>query len=64
MHLYIIEDGIFVLIKLSFSESTISIICIWHFFNITPLRSKILSDLKERIDDKISNNPINEFSKY
>ena len=64
MHLYIIEDGIFVLIKLSFSESTISIICIGHFFNITPLRSKILSDLKERIDDKISNNPINEFSKY
>ena len=64
MHLYIIEDGIFVLIKLSFSESTISIICIGHFFNITSLRSKILSDLKERIDDKISNNPINEFSKY
>ena len=64
MHLYIIEDGIFVLIKLSFSELTTPIICIGHFFNIIPLGRKILLDLKERIDDKNSNNPIDEFSKY
>ncbi len=49
MKLYIIEDGIFALIKLSFSELTIPIICIGHFFNIIPLRSKILLNLKERI---------------
>jgi hypothetical protein len=64
MQLDIIEDDIFVLIKLSFSELTIPIICIGHFFNITPFRSKILSNLKERIAHKISNNPIDEFSKY
>ena len=64
MQLDIIEDGIFVLIKLSFSELTTPRICIGHFFNITLLRSKILSNLKERINDKISNNPIDEFSKY